>query len=221
MKTTVSHLTLAATLSAGLFGASPVLAEFSANAALTSNYVFRGVSYSDEGPALQGGLDYAHASGAYAGLWGSTVDTGVDTGVEVDGYFGYAASVEDFSYDVGYINYANNDSEKLGNFISELYAKGGYKMFSAGLYFGQYHNTPKDEYSYFEVGASVPELLPYGMAIDLHYGITSPDVGEDVNDLLVGVSGEYQGLAYALAYTSEDATDEDYVVLTLSKDFAL
>lgn len=32
--------------------------EFSANVALTSDYVFRGIIQTDEGPAIQGGVDY-------------------------------------------------------------------------------------------------------------------------------------------------------------------
>lgn len=45
---------------------------------LTTDYVYRGVSYSDEGPALQGALDLSFDSGAYLGAWGSSVD--IDNG---------------------------------------------------------------------------------------------------------------------------------------------
>jgi len=37
-------------------------AELTANVALVSDYSFRGVSQSDEGPAIQGGFDVAHDS---------------------------------------------------------------------------------------------------------------------------------------------------------------
>ena len=43
------------------------------NVGLFSQYVFRGLSQTNEKPALQGGLDYSHASGFYAGVWGSNV----------------------------------------------------------------------------------------------------------------------------------------------------
>jgi len=43
------------------------------NLGITSNYVSRGVSNSD-GPALQGGIDWAHSSGFYLGAWASTVN---------------------------------------------------------------------------------------------------------------------------------------------------
>ena len=50
------------------------------NINLTSDYVFRGVSLSDNGPAVQGGFDYSvdllKAAGVsgYLGVWGSNVD---------------------------------------------------------------------------------------------------------------------------------------------------
>ena len=48
---------------------------FSWNAGVVSDYVFRGVSQSNREIALQGGLDYAFGdSGAYVGTWGATVD---------------------------------------------------------------------------------------------------------------------------------------------------
>ena len=47
---------------------------FSANVTAVSDYVFRGITQTDSHPAIQGGFDYAHASGLYAGLWASNVD---------------------------------------------------------------------------------------------------------------------------------------------------
>lgn len=47
-----------------------------ANVALTSNYFFRGVSQTNNGPAVQGGFDYSYKPlGLYVGLWGSNVDS--------------------------------------------------------------------------------------------------------------------------------------------------
>jgi uncharacterized protein (TIGR02001 family) len=68
------------------------------NLGLYSEYMFRGVDTAD-GPALQGGIDYAHSSGLYAGTWWSTIDsywTGNGDGfsggnhLETDWYAGYA-----------------------------------------------------------------------------------------------------------------------------------
>ena len=43
------------------------------NLGLYSNYMFRGVDYTD-GPAVQGGIDWAHSSGFYLGTWFSNLD---------------------------------------------------------------------------------------------------------------------------------------------------
>ncbi len=71
---------------------------FTFNLGLYSEYMFRGVALSD-GPALQGGVDYAHSSGFYLGAWFSNIDkefTGHGDGfsggnrLETDWYAGYA-----------------------------------------------------------------------------------------------------------------------------------
>lgn len=46
----------------------------SANIGVVSNYIFRGVTQTQDGAAVQGGLDFAHESGFYAGAWASNVD---------------------------------------------------------------------------------------------------------------------------------------------------
>ena len=43
------------------------------NLGIVSEYVGRGIAFSD-GPALQGGIDWAHSSGFYLGAWASTVN---------------------------------------------------------------------------------------------------------------------------------------------------
>jgi hypothetical protein len=54
---------------------------FSANVALTTNYMFRGVSQTGNAAAIQGGFDYIYKPwGLYAGVWGSNVDSASGTG---------------------------------------------------------------------------------------------------------------------------------------------
>ena len=63
---------------------------FSANVGFTTDYIFRGISQTSGNPAVQGGIDYAHASGLYAGVWGSNVswisdfNAGVSSSPELD-----------------------------------------------------------------------------------------------------------------------------------------
>ncbi len=46
----------------------------SANIGVVSNYMWRGVTQTQDGAAVQGGLDFTHSSGFYAGTWASNVD---------------------------------------------------------------------------------------------------------------------------------------------------
>lgn len=70
-----ASLATALTSAARADDATPIHS-FSANVALTSNYMFRGVSQTDDGPAIQGGFDYEYTPlGLYAGVWASNVDS--------------------------------------------------------------------------------------------------------------------------------------------------
>ena len=66
--------------------------EITSTVGFVSEYVFRGITQSDENPALQGSVDFNHSSGAYAGIWGSTVDfnDSDEASLETDLYAGYA-----------------------------------------------------------------------------------------------------------------------------------
>lgn len=70
---------------------------FSYNIGVVSDYSFRGVSQTNEGPALQGGIDFTHDSGFHAGVWGSNVDfvDGDGANVEWDLYAGWAFNITD------------------------------------------------------------------------------------------------------------------------------
>ncbi len=92
--------------------AAPVEHTFTANVGVVSDYIFRGISQTHGKPAIQGGFDYAHSSGLYAGLWGSSISWVSDAQntsvpVEIDLYAGFKNSFAggDWNYDVGFISY--------------------------------------------------------------------------------------------------------------------
>ncbi|MGO1072782.1 TorF family putative porin [Lysobacter sp. CA199] len=64
-----------------------------------SDYVWRGVSQTQEDPAVQAEINLEHRSGFYAGLWASSIDFTAsgeeDDGVdyELDGYLGWAGEL--------------------------------------------------------------------------------------------------------------------------------
>ena len=74
------------------------------NAAVSTDYVFRGVSQTLEDPALSGGVDLT-AGSFYAGAWASNVDFGDDTDLAVDLYGGYRTEAGGYALDFGVVGY--------------------------------------------------------------------------------------------------------------------
>jgi len=80
----------------------------SGNAAVTSDYRFRGVSLSGGDIAIQGGIDISHESGFYIGTWGSSLEGKINPygGVELDVYGGWSGEVTSgVTVDVGLLYY--------------------------------------------------------------------------------------------------------------------
>ncbi len=100
----LSACAAALVLAAGASAASAQDPEFAFNAALTSDYVFRGFSQTDEEAALSAGVD-ATIGSFYAGAWASNVDFGDDTDAEVDVYGGFRGEAGGFAYDIGAVGY--------------------------------------------------------------------------------------------------------------------
>lgn len=76
----------------------------SGSVALVSDYRFRGVSQSDKGMAVQGGVTLTHESGLYAGTWGSNLagwGTFGGSNMELDLFAGYAVPLGSATLDVG------------------------------------------------------------------------------------------------------------------------
>ncbi|WP_303908803.1 TorF family putative porin [Thiohalomonas denitrificans] len=125
---------IAASVTAVALGSSAATAELSANIGATSNYIWRGVTQSDDGTAVSGGVDYGLESGVYAGTWVSTVDFGGEgdnNEYEQDLYLGYAGEAGDFGYDFGLNRYMYPLADDAD--FTELYLSGSFANFSAGL----------------------------------------------------------------------------------------
>jgi uncharacterized protein (TIGR02001 family) len=187
MKNMTTQLSLAAaiTLAMGLLYAPAALADepapdnvVSFNAALTSDYRYRGLSQTRLKPALQGGADYSHTpTGMYAGVWASTIkwtkDLGGDGDVEIDLYGGKKGEfAPGLAYDFGglYYFYPSNDLKPSANTF-ELYGQLGY----GPAYIKYSHSTTNlfgtadsKGSGYLDIGANI-ELSP-GLVLNLHAG---------------------------------------------------
>ena len=183
--TTSFSLAAALTLGLGAFVAPTAHAEEAApdnvvsfNAALTSDYRYRGLSQTRLKPALQGGADYSHTpTGLYAGVWASTIkwtkDLGGDGNVELDLYGGKKGEfAPGLSYDVGglYYLYPSNDLHPSANTF-ELYGQLGY-----GPAYVKYSHSITNLFGtadskgsgYLDIGANIE--LSAGLLLNLHAG---------------------------------------------------
>ena len=101
---------LAVLATAAGVGAASAEGTVSANIAITSDYVFRGVSLSDNGPAIQGGVDYV-ADMFYVGAWASSLVEDM----EIDLYGGFTPSTGPVDWDLGLIAYFYPGADDDGN----------------------------------------------------------------------------------------------------------
>lgn len=83
----------------------------SANVALTTDYVFRGVTQTASQPAIQGGFDASYKL-FYAGVWASNLDWGGGpngqdlASIEMDWYGGIRPTWQGLNFDIGAIYYS-------------------------------------------------------------------------------------------------------------------
>ena len=87
---------------------------FAFNVGANTDYVFRGISQTDEDPSVFGGVDATMGIG-YAGAWVSNVDFGNGTDAEFDLYAGVKPTVGPVSFDLGVIYYGYIDQPSGSN----------------------------------------------------------------------------------------------------------
>lgn len=116
-------------------------AEVTGYAVLTSDYVFRGVSYSDGHPTAQAGIDLSLDSGVYMGIWGSAIDVSIgptERELEMNYYLGWehevsrdwtlGANVVAYTYPgtVGPIDYDYVEYSAVANFRDRAWLEYSY-----------------------------------------------------------------------------------------------
>ena len=193
------------------------------NVALTSNYVFRGISQTDDGPAISGGFDLSTESGIYVGVWGSSVDFSDDTTMELDVYAGYGWEMAGFGFDTGVIYYAYPDSPDGQNFV-ELYGGISHPIgpfsWDANLAYSPdfYGGIGKAWYGSTGLAIDVVE----GITVDARAGMSEfDDAGSvDYEDYQIGVSGTvFETVGWDVRYFKASDGGDDGFFLTFSQSF--
>lgn len=209
------------------------------NAAISSDYRYRGLSQSRLDPAVSGGADYTHnPTGLYVGTWLSTIkwtkDLGGDGDIEWDVYGGKRGNLsENLTYDVGglYYWYPSNDLSPRANTF-ELYARLGF----GPAYVKYSHSTTNlfgtansKRSGYLDLGADID--VYEGVFLNLHAGRQEVNNNSmySYTDYKVGLSKDFGLATVSLAwvkgntkaYRSPEGENlgKSSAVLTVSKTF--
>jgi uncharacterized protein (TIGR02001 family) len=238
---------IASTLLAGLLVGLPIVAAqaedeegwwYAGNVTLTSDYVFRGVSQTDEDPALQSGLEIGHSMGFYAGAWASNVDFDAPDGIdnEVNLYAGWVFAFADESeLDVQWVRYIYPGARTgFGINYNELIATYSFvDYFSATVAWTNDFLRTDESAFYYRLGAEVPMGdSEFNLTAGAGYNDISNAAGSDYWDFQLGVYRSWGMFTADLSYFETSGYDRDVqdflgprkwadgrVVLSLSVDF--
>lgn len=227
-----------------LIAATPLQAdEFKSAASVTliSDYLYRGISQTNEGPALQASLTLQHQTGAYVSAWGSNIKFG-DGSMELDLSAGYLWQLNpDWKLDLGLMQYrypkGDNSSTEF-NFI-EAYGKLSYQQLTVGLAItDDYFAAGVGKFAYWS--ADWNQQLADNLLLQWHLGYNqfanaleyinfmaaSDESDQGYADWQLKLQSSQFGFDWGVAYagTSVDAQDcpalcDSRVLLSVSKSF--
>jgi len=225
-----SHMTLCKTIlciapTLVSLGSVAHAVEIEGNAAVASNYMWRGMTQTDDEAAVSGGLDITSESGLYAGTWVSNVkfidsDTGEDLAAsyELDLYAGFAGEAGALSYDVGYIAYMYPDAGAQDYDFGEAYVSIG--LGAASLTYSYQISDSADSYANDTnyLSADYEMGLPDDFSATFHYGYYDIEDADEQTDYSLTLSKADFSLAFI---GTEDVTADDdmKVVLSYSMSF--
>ncbi len=205
-----------------------------ATATLASDYVWRGVSQTQNRPAIQGSVDVSHESGFYAGIWASNIETLDASGhnIEIDLYAGLAGETDfggalplGLGWDVGWLRYEFPSNS--GADLNEIY--GGLSLsplewLSVSYYYYLGSSVEQANAGDYQ-DANVDITLPWDVGLGLHVGQYDQRGGlDDYVDWKIALSKAVAGFTFEVAWTDtdqgpadNDSIADDHVVVSVSR----
>ena len=186
MLKSIRGVAAATLLASTALAATPALADetdppseftISGNAAIVSDYRFRGLSLSGGDVAIQGSIGVSHSSGFYVGTWASSMeDSAVYGHTEVDIYAGWTGEIASgLTADVGLLYYAYPNGKVGDANVFEPYASLTAAIGPATAKFGVAYAWDQDSlggddnlYLFTDLGAGIPDT-PISLAAHLGY----------------------------------------------------
>ncbi len=222
--------------------------DISGNAAVVTDYRFRGVSFSDEDIAIQGGIDVAHDSGFYIGIWGSSLEEDADeillyatptstsptifkTGnfghTEIDIYAGWSGEVASgVELDIGVLYYIYPNARNRTPVFGPCTPLTLDCSTAAGILTG----TTDFDTDYIEPYASISYSIgPAEFTTGIAYAPDQDAIGSDDNlyiygDVSIGIPGSPVTVSGHLGYTDGSlavAPDGDYLDWSIGAEVAV
>ena len=214
----IKKTALSAAVVAGVLASGQSMATMEANIGVANNYIWRGVTQTQDQASISGGLDYSGESGFYLGTWTSNVDFGEDatsTGYELDFYGGIANEGDGFGYDLGYIYVAYPSIEDSD--FSEVYLNGTFGGLSLGV--AMQVDTDADvadkDYTYVSAGYDFDINEEWGMGF---YG-GKYDMKNEGDVTHYGISASKGEFGFAVDKNDKDDDDDPRVIVSWSKSF--
>lgn len=205
----ITGTTLGIAVMATYFASQTVFAaemEASANAQVSSEYIFRGQTQTMGDTAISGGFDVGYG-GFFAGMWASEVDYGGDANLEVDTYAGYGIEKGDFSASYTYVDYNYNGNSSLNGVEHQIGL--GWKDL------GVTHVVGSEGFvDYSEVSYSIPKI-----DWDVSWG-TWDTIGDNWTISKTVDLGPVDATISLVDFSGDDNIDDERnVTVSISKEF--
>ncbi len=179
-----------------LFGTS-VYAEISGTFTASTNYLWRGVTQTDDKPAISAALEYLAPQGSYLGIWSSNTDYGDKPSYQVDTYLGHQVNLARATIDVAARHYyfpsggkyshdfqtdewINNESSAF----TELQVGIRGKSWTAGYAYSDNYLDSGKPGNYIELNHIRP--ITDGISLTLHIGAQQSKAIDDTPEYRVG-----------------------------------
>jgi uncharacterized protein (TIGR02001 family) len=187
--------------------------EFSYGVDLVTNYISKGLTQTDNDPAIQPYVEVTYGLG-YFGLWASNASFGGDKDIELDVSVGIRPEFGKLSLDLGFAQYLYRDDEED---YGEAYIFGDYAANDQlGLNF-KYYREVYAEKDWFYVGAEysgLPWDLTLSGGIGTDFGTDA--FSEDSVAADIGVSGDISENASFDFRASDSSIEGSRFIATLS-----
>lgn len=187
----------------------------SGNVAFVSDYRFRGISYSDLDPAVQGGITLSTKPGFFIGAWGSSIADFNGATTEIDITAGWAGALAGLNLSAGGIYYAYPGGTDTN--IFEFFGTVGVPLGPVTATFGlnwapdQGNLSRSSRYAFGTLSAGIPNT-PITLKATLgneRGALVVDESGSTTSkwDWLIGADVTWEMLTFGVAYVGNDLTN--------------